>query len=96
MVIGFVVLLTFLFLFGGSYGVIRLLRLKIEKRRLMADIRTLEHKQDSLKQTIERIQKDPAEIERIAREHYGMAKPGEKVFKFVSPAERKSNPAKPE
>ena len=96
MVIGFVVLLTFLFLIGGSYGVIRLLRLKIEKRRLMADIRTLEHKQDSLKQTIERIQKDPAEIERIAREHYGMAKPGEKVFKFVSPAERKSNPAKPE
>ncbi|MFW6276782.1 MAG: FtsB family cell division protein [Bacteroidota bacterium] len=35
---------------------------------------------DSLKQRIKMLQKDTSEIERVAREKYGMVKPGEKVY----------------
>jgi cell division protein FtsL len=38
---------------------------------------------DSLKRELERLASDTAYIERIAREKLGMARPGEKVFKFI-------------
>jgi cell division protein FtsB len=81
-------LMFFLFLFGGPYGLFNLYRLKREKAALTAEIRLLNRQGDSLRQAIERLKNDPAEVERIAREHYGMAKKGEKVFRFA-PTDKK-------
>jgi len=82
-------LFLFLFLFGGDYGLFHLFRLKREKKALQADITTLEKEGRELKKQAEKLKDDPAEIERIAREDYGMAKKGEKVFKFVPPEKEK-------
>ena len=47
------------------------------------EIKELNDTVDSLKETIEKLKNDTAYIERIAREKLGMAKKGEKVYKFV-------------
>ena len=47
------------------------------------EINELNETIDSLKETIEKLKTDTAYIERIAREKLGMAKKGEKVYKFV-------------
>ena len=47
------------------------------------EIKELNETVDSLKKTIEKLKTDTAYIERIAREKLGMAKKGEKVYKFV-------------
>jgi cell division protein FtsL len=70
------------FLSTGSRGFIRHIRLQQQKRQLKQEIETL-------KQTIEALEAekkklyDPAEIERIAREKYGMAKKNEKILRVV-------------
>ena len=87
---GVVILLLFLFAVGGHYGILSAVRLSSEREQLVNSIARLEFERDSLKQSIERMKNDKNEIERIARENFGMAKPGEKVFKF-----QESGTAKP-
>jgi len=67
------------FLFGkqGTYYLYR----QDQERRL--EIRNDRRIIDSLQHEIKRLTNDTAYIARIAREKLGMAKPDEKVFKFV-------------
>jgi cell division protein FtsB len=46
----------------------------------------VEHANEQARRQKERLQTD-AEIERQAREHYGMVKPGEEAYKIVPPPE---------
>lgn len=70
-------------LFGGEYSVFDVRRLEqraIEEQArldsLRAEVAALEARADSL-------QNDSAAIERIARERYGLIKPGERLYRFV-------------
>ncbi|NQT27828.1 septum formation initiator family protein [candidate division KSB1 bacterium] len=79
----FLGLLALLFLLStGSRGFVQQIRLQQQKRQLEREI-------VALKQTIEALEAerqklyDPAEIERIAREKYGMAKKNEKILRVV-------------
>lgn len=79
----FLGLLALLFLLStGSRGFIQQIRLYQQKQQLEQEI-------DSLKQIIAALEAkkselyDPAEIERIAREKYGMAKENEKILRVV-------------
>jgi len=70
-------------LFGGEYSLLELQRLKSdlaeEQVRLdeaRAEIVRLEARVDSLEH-------DSATIERIARERYGLIRPGERLYRFV-------------
>jgi cell division protein FtsB len=76
-------ILAFLFVFAGPYGVINMMSINKEKKVLQNKINLLEKERATLTEEIKRLQTDTKEIEKIAREQYGMAKPGEKVYKIV-------------
>lgn len=54
-----------------------------KNKAIEQEVKELNETIDSLKKTIEKLKTDTAYIERIAREKLGMAKKGEKVYKFV-------------
>lgn len=64
----------------SSRGIFSRLNLELEKRELTESIQLYRQQQDSLKQTIKKLESDTVLIEKIARERYGMIKSGEKVF----------------
>jgi cell division protein FtsB len=85
-------LLFFLFIVGGNYGIIKIVSLHRERKDLEMRIEALQAERDSLKTDIRKLKSDMREIERVARENYGMARPGEKVVKFVEPRDTLRRP----
>ena len=69
-----------LFFFFGKQGIYYLYRQKQER---LLEIRNDRRVIDSLQREIKRLTNDTTYLERIAREKLGMARPDEKVFKFV-------------
>ena len=68
---------------GGTYGTRDLLRLKGQVRDEQAKIAALRHQVDSLSRYDRALKTDNDTIERIAREMYGMIKPGEHLYQVV-------------
>ena len=68
------------FFFFGKQGIYYLYR---EEKGKSEEIRKNERTIDSLQQEISRLTNDTAFIERIAREKLGMARPDEKIYKFI-------------
>jgi cell division protein FtsB len=60
--------------------VVKRLRLQWRKADLERQIEIETARRDSLKAEIRKMKHDEYEIEKIAREKYGMIKPGEKVY----------------
>jgi cell division protein FtsB len=85
-------LFVFLFAIGGNYGLLNVVKLRRERTALESRNRALEEERDRLRQEIVRLKYDKREIERVARQNYGMAKPGEKVIKFVEPRDTLRRP----
>ena len=52
-----------------------------QKKEYKARTEQLRLETEELRKKIERLEKDPALLEKIAREDYGMKKPGETVYK---------------
>jgi len=69
----------------GPSGALNLLRLKREKARMEADLDSLTQRKRELQVEKARLERDSAYIERVARKDLGMARPDEKVFRFVPP-----------
>jgi len=84
-------ILMFIYVYiAGDYGIYQLITKKIEEKRLKEDIELLIVEQKKLQKEEELINKgDLNEIERIAREKYGLVKPGEKVFYIVIEGQEK-------
>jgi cell division protein FtsB len=76
---------------GGEYGTSDLLRQRARKRRLLAQIDSLQHQVDSLARVKKAIQTDPAVQERMAREEFGMVR-GDKelLYRLADPADSDS------
>jgi len=78
----FIAVLTLLFLFFcfSDYGFIKRIELEIESSTLNKEIIQQQQTTDSFHNIINKLLYDDHEIERIAREEYGMVKPNEEVF----------------
>jgi cell division protein FtsB len=64
----------------SNYGIIKRFALEGRKNELYKELSNKKEIIDSLKNRIHKLESDSTEIERIAREEYGMIKPGEKVY----------------
>ena len=70
-------------LFGGDYGTQHLLGMNRQVEGERARISTLRHEVDSLARVLRALKTDPAMQERVARELYGMIRPGETLYQVV-------------
>ena len=77
----FVVLIVAAYEFvGGDYGYYRIRNQKEQIDLLRAEIRKMKSENEALRRHVSLLESDPATIEKIARERYGMIKPGESVY----------------
>ena len=84
----FLLFLTLLLLLSiGKRGFIQQIRVRQERRKLERKIAELKKEKKKLEEEKKKLN-DPKEIERIAREEYGMAKKKEKVYRII-PKEKK-------
>ena len=79
--------LVIIFIFG-DHGLFQLYKLKQERKEVQKHITQLRENRETLIAEKNRLENDLKYIEKLAREKYRMAKPGEKVFKVV-PKKRK-------
>jgi len=68
---------------GGEYGTTDLLALKGQVRRAREDIVRLRDDVDSLRRIERALQTDAVLQEKVARELYGMIRPGEILYQVV-------------
>ncbi|MGH9338993.1 MAG: FtsB family cell division protein [Acidobacteriota bacterium] len=66
----------------GDAGYKRLVEYQNELRQLQLENLRLREKQRSYLQKINKLKNDPAEIERIARERYNFARPGDIIVEL--------------
>lgn len=72
-------------MFGGEYSVLEVRRVRQEQQRLQQQLIELESENDSLKNWVQKLEFDSATIERLARERYGMVRPGELLYIVAEP-----------
>ena len=68
---------------GGEYGTRDLLKLKAQVRGERDSIVSLRSQVDSLTRLEQAMKSDPATQERVARELFGMIRPGELLYQVV-------------
>ncbi len=68
---------------GGEYGTVDLLKLKAQVREERDSILALRGQVDSLARLEHALRTDPATQERVAREVFGMIRPGERLYQVV-------------
>ncbi len=83
-----VVVLGVLFLFSNK-GLVRRLQLAGEKRDVSRQLDEAKRQQDSLRVLRDQLQQDPFMIEKVAREQYGLARPGETIYRRAPRQEAK-------
>ena len=71
----------------SSRGLFARVSLEWERRTLQERVKAVTLEQDSLRNVIRSLESDTLLIERLAREKYGMIKPGERVFIINEPTE---------
>ena len=71
----------------SSRGLFARVSLEWERRTVLERVKAVTAEQDSLRNTIRSLESDTLLIERLAREKYGMVKPGERVFIVNEPVQ---------
>lgn len=66
----------------GTHGMLAMRRSQKEAAAIQAEITHLNEENRRLQDRVKALKTDPAEIERIAREEMGLARPGEVIFKI--------------
>lgn len=69
--------------FGGEYDLFDARRLERQRRADAERISTLRDSLTLLRARVDSLQNDPATLERVAREQYGLIKPGERLYRFA-------------
>ena len=72
---------------GGEYGTTDLIGQRGALAREKAVVDSLEKRVAELEALKTAIERDPVAQERIAREEFGMVKPGEVLYRFTEPAD---------
>jgi len=73
--------------FGGEYSVFEVRDARAEVAAETARLQELRAVNDSLAARADSVETDPATIERLAREQWGMIRPGEVLYRFAEPNE---------
>ncbi|HEX2613241.1 MAG TPA: septum formation initiator family protein [Fibrobacteria bacterium] len=71
---------------SGPRGILKIRELRAQRDSLQTQIDSLQHRKAELEAEKNRLLTDTTYLERIARKELGMAKPGEKVYRFVTPS----------
>ncbi len=74
---------------SGPSGALNLFRLRKENADLTGELDSLALRKQALEIEKQRLEKDTAYLEGVAREELGMAKPNERVYRFVQPGDKK-------
>ena len=77
---GFIIIVVLGLLMFSSYGVIKSIKLASTRLEKLDELKELKMENDSLRKKIIQLKTDTLEIEKVAREKYGMIKPGEKIY----------------
>ncbi len=86
------IILFIIYIFGfGNYGIYQYYTLRKVESQLKTELSQLEAEAEELKKNIELLlDRDPDYIQRIAREKYGLVKPGEKIY-IITPSSQSRN-----
>jgi len=74
-------------LFGGEYSVFEVRRARVERAVAEEQLAELREEILVLRARVEALESDPAELERIAREKFGMIRDGEVLYRLVPDAD---------
>lgn len=83
--IALVLLLAGAALMGGTYSTVDYVRIRNRVRKTQEQIQALRREVDSLARYERTLRTDLDTLERVARENFGMIKPGEHLFQVVRP-----------
>jgi cell division protein FtsB len=79
----------------GTHGVVAMRRSQEQAADIQKEIDHLNEENQKLQEHVRALKSDPAEIERVAREDMGLARPGEYIFKIQpKPGAQPDQPAK--
>ncbi|MCB0832634.1 MAG: septum formation initiator family protein [Bacteroidetes bacterium] len=67
----------------GNYGAYQIFKIKRQVSELEKEIDMLKEDKKRLQEERDQLKNDLEAIERVAREKYGMTKPGEQVFQMI-------------
>jgi cell division protein FtsB len=70
-------------LFGGEYSVFEVRRARAEHAQAEAQLAELRAEIEALRARADSLESDPAALERIAREKFGMIREGEILYRLV-------------
>lgn len=76
-------IIILIFFLTNSHGTIQLIRLKMNREKLQQEKLRLEEETSRLMNQQDSLQNNPQAIEKLAREKYNMAKPGEEIYQVV-------------
>ena len=80
------VIAAFLF---NERGLISWYKYSMERERIESELDSLREEESALRAEIEKLKFAPEYLEKLAREKYGMAKKGEKVYRVIPEEEEK-------
>jgi cell division protein FtsB len=70
---------------GGEYSIFEVRRAREAREAETAELERLRRQIDSLEAWTDSLRSDPATLERLARERYGMIRSGEILYRFAEP-----------
>jgi len=70
-------------LFGGEYSLFEVWRLERQREEEARELEVVRAEVEHLRARADSLEHDPAALERIARERYGMIRKGERLYRFV-------------
>jgi cell division protein FtsB len=91
LLIGLILLLWYLALFGEK-GLIKIVRLREERDRIIADVNRMQADNKRLQEEIRRLREDPRYLESLARRDLGLIKENEILFIFEGEAVAQEEP----
>jgi cell division protein FtsB len=79
----------------GAHGVLAMRRSQAEARKIQEEITQLDRENKKLQDHVKDLKTDPSTMECIAREDFGLARPGELIFKTQPRVADPAHPAAP-
>jgi len=89
---GLLLLAVYYAIFGGTFSVFDLRSARASVQTERAALGEIEAEIDSLRAWADSLREDPATIERIARERFGMIREGETLYRFAPEGEASRQP----
>lgn len=81
--------------FGGEYSYLDLRRLEKEQKQELRDLAATRAEVARLTLHADSLEKDPVALERLARERYGLIRPGERLYRFADAPDGAASAAVP-